>query len=254
MNEKPILFNGAMVRAILEGRKTQTRRVVKPQPSEFAGGVHPANLGEKTNRTKPYFDSYRNQRRSICNPLGMSEYWCWWTEDHRQGPDWIRCPYGTPGDLLWVRETWAVASDSAVWDSSWEGDSIVRLESYAMRPEDTPYERYYVVYRADDYEICDDEAWRRSIHMPRWASRITLRVNNVRVERVQGIGEQDAFSEGIGNYMLSDKWRGVPAGYRANLPDPVMVFSHLWDSINAKRGFSWDSNPWVWVVEFEMVN
>jgi hypothetical protein len=208
MTERPIIFSGPMVRAILDGRKTQTRRVVKPQPEDFGGfgpprWWNPAYLG------------------GASRPENEEEY-------RRVAIE--RCPYGVPGDWLFVRE------------SGWE------------RPERTPqmvregadtWARYY--YDADglsEQDAADLKAWgfkrRPSIHMPRWASRLTLDVVSVRVERLQEIGEGDAIAEGVDDekaqyYSLA---RGYSAAYR-----------DLWDSINAKRA-PWESSPWVWRIEF----
>lgn len=206
--ERPILFSGEMVRAILDGRKTQTRRVIKPQPTgskywtEFEGAFYPSNF------------------KAI--------------------PEMMRCPYGVPGDLLWVRETWIPTT---------KGE---RVADYRATSEGREYAT----------------PWKPSIHMPRWASRITLRVVNVRVERVQEISFDDAYAEGIAtdiwdqaavarNYAKKDAWFQM---WSSELPDYVDLddlyqasFRSLWDSINAARGYSWDANPWVWVVEFERV-
>lgn len=188
-NERPILFSGAMVRAILDGKKTQTRRVVKPQP--------PADW--------------------VPSP---------WPYD---GAAWSdrRCPYGAPGDRLWVRETWAPISPDEERRPIRECRIEYRADTSAARPggwdEDT-----------DDPEAA---RWRPSIHMPRWASRLTLEVTGVRVERVQDISEDDARAEGV--YPYAD--------------NPRRFFQELWNSINGARGYGWNSNPWVWVVEFRRV-
>lgn len=179
--EHPILFSTAMVKAILEGRKTQTRRVIKPQPQRVFNGI--LQEYRTSNRLDNWFD--------------------------------ITCRYGEAGDTLWVRETWQYVG------------------------EVTPVFRE-VIYKADDYPDCETP-WSPSIHMPRWASRITLEVLEVRAEHLQAITPEDVLCEGVGN----------PKRY-----DPSSViedFIFLWDSINAKRGYDWNSNPWVWVVEFRVV-
>ena len=180
MNEKPILFNGEMVRAILGGRKTQTRRVVKDQ------GRVPTVLQSDGNRLLP-----------------------------KHVPDWFTdyCPYGGHGDRLWVREThWRAEGEGT-------GGKVRFLQYKATSPDDPPL----------------GDRWRPSIHMPRWASRITLEVTGVRVERVQDISNEDVHAEGF-----------APWG------DKYLSFADLWDSINANRGYGWDANPWVWVVEFKV--
>jgi len=194
---RPILFSGEMVKAILDGRKTQTRRVIKPQP--------PYGIGLD-------FDP-------------EDEYAYYYTRGDVGELRTIRNPYGQPADLLWVREQWKATGLFA-----------------DMKPSKTSACGRFA-YRADSVTLERDVSilWRPSIHMPRWASRITLEVTAVRVERVGEISLEDAAAE------------GDPRPLSASENDSVTWFQHLWDSINAKRGYSWDSNPWVWVVEFKRV-
>ena len=192
---KPILFSGEMVRAILDGRKTQTRRVIKPQPS---AGV----------------------RRSVFVLSGLED---------GHGRE-LRCPYGRPGDTLWVRETWA--SHKYMDDT--------KPSEFTAGAQMLP-----VWYRADGVQSDERGKWRPSIFMPRWASRITLRVVDVRVEQVQDISEEDAVAEGV-TKNLPDGWICAES-HR-------MIFKRLWNSINGTRGYAWYTNPWVWVVEFEEVS
>lgn len=208
--ERPILFNGAMVRAILDGRKTVTRRVVKPQP-DF--------LGSMTDPTTPF------------KTLGAGL--------HGQ----IVCPYGKPGDRLWVRETWQgplIDDDEMRADSSW-WKNMSRYQNPA-----------HCAYRAsgDSCEFVDPDGdmqcrWKPSIHMPRWASRILLEVTDVRVERLQAITRSDIRAEGLQcpPELASDD---VSPNYRDWYP---AAFRELWNS----TGGDWDANPWVWVVEFKRV-
>ena len=201
MNEHPILFSGEMVQAILEGRKTQTRRVIRTVPNDFVPNPH-----------NPYDDGvWHFDHPDIMN-----------AEQDERVTIPIRCPYGVPGDLLWVREAWATPGNY---------DSIKPSELAASH-----FTRDQIVYRATEQYGDVYYRWRPSIFMPRWASRITLEVVSVRVERVQDISERDAYAEGI--------------GLDPTLPHPLQWFKELWDSINAKRGYPWQSNPWVWVVEF----
>ena len=188
MTAHPILFTGEMVRAILAGSKTQTRRIYKRR-----------FMGEWIN-----------------NPPGGLREKVLLTD----------CPYGVPGDLLWVRETWGA------WPYAGGG---VQLDSVRYRATDNPPEDLHNAWR-----------WRPSIHMPRELSRLTLRIINVRVERVQDISESDALEEGIEQINEAP----VPGhfDYRAR-----EKFSGLWDSINEKRGYSWESNPWVWVIDWDKV-
>lgn len=203
MKEHPILFSGAMVRAILVGRKTMTRRVMKPQPKGAPDNVRAIEV--------------------IAAEMLAGD--C--------------CPYGQPGDRLWVRETWRPAYDANLFCCvEYRADGTRRKPALGALTEDQGH-RF-----ADD---CPDDPdlnvkWRPSIFMPRWACRLVLEVTAVRVERLQDITEEDADAEGL----------------RCGMANPVSPFEYdwrghwisLWDSINAKRGFGWDVRPWVWVVSF----
>jgi hypothetical protein len=205
MKERPILFNAESVRGILEGRKTQTRRVIKPQPK--------AELGELEFCFGKWHFNYEKQR---------------WDEGDDMRPGmWIDGEilvnlYGVPGDQLWVRETWQSCPHCSA-----------------------------INYRASSKEPacrdCDNPLgnWKPSIHMFREYSRIQLEVVGVRVERVHSISEEDCFAEGITEEQAAEQWWDGP--------QPVAAFADLWDSINEKRGFGWDTNPWVWVVEFRVL-
>lgn len=204
MASRPILFSGPMVRAILGGRKTQTRRTLRGTPSL-------TGQPEQVDGQTPH----------ICGDSG----WHFRRGDGRC--EWhIACPYGQPGDKLWVRETWG-ARDI-------RGCSAPRIADI-----DTVNDR--VEYRADGMPD-DGRHWFPSIHMPRWASRLTLEVTAVRVERLQAITEEDAIAEGVDAVPVAD----VPRqGTLCRRDD----FAQLWDLINGKRA-PWSSNPWVWVVNF----
>ena len=239
--ERPILFNGEMVRAILDGRKTQTRRVIKPQPwMEYPRIIGP----------EEYHCSIEVNGMIEEGPLVYGVY----DEDGEWG---VKSPYGKPGDQLWVRETFFHADE----EYHYEHNGITMQAVAITAPEVT-------VYKADN-EYWDPEAlrecgmkWRPSIHMPRWASRIQLLIKDVRVERVQDIGIQDAISEGIAELTKDDvvkKYAVLDKGDYSSIPwsemalDPRIAFAGLWQDMNAKRGFGWDTNPWVWVVEFERI-
>lgn len=232
MAERPIIFSGPMVRAIIEGRKTQTRRVVRGMPAAPAADCHPSHVAR---HTTPYFDAYCGARKSPENPRGMSGSWCWWQVDDRQCLPTIRCPFGVPGDVLWVREKWQRGEDFEVSDAK-----------HGRHPE-----RWRVYYGANDNGF-SGRPWRPSIHMPRWASRIRLHVEAVRVQRVQEITEEEAIAEG----MVYFDGRNYEAGgwhpgdtRRGYWPDAQSAFSSQWDIDNKRH--PWASNPWVWVVEFE---
>jgi hypothetical protein len=145
------------------------------------------------------------------------------------------CPYGKPSDLLWVRETF--------------GPGLGDNHTPALG---------YVAYRADgEYpaRLKDTHVWRPSIFMPRWASRITLCITEVRVERLQDISEEDAIAEGItGPHDVGYPAFRVPGDSKPRYSSAKSAFTDLWDSINADRGYGWDVNPWVWAISFERVS
>lgn len=196
VRERPLLVSAEMVRAILDGRKTQTRRVVRNQSRAL-------HLGMET----PEF------RASVIR----------------------RCPYGQPGDRLWVRETWIIGHDDG--NGGW---SVLRPTGHSNREG-------RVFYRASFDEPDPNKGgrmlWRPSIHMPRWASRITLEVTGVRVERLQELSELDAVAEGLDPVHPGEhKWQTTPFARTR--------YAELWDSLNEKRGYGWETNPWIWVIEF----
>ena len=220
MKEYPILFNGEMVRAILDGRKTQTRRVVKHPTIEHVVRVN-------SYRGKTEFDLIMD------NEIGTI----------------VSCPYGVPGDLLWVRETWQGLVSVYDEDLPWSHVAVMH-----KRRENV----VEIGYKADYPNPIDDGGWAvwvPSIHMPRWASRITLRVTDVRVERVQEISHDDATAEGLTQWTHESSGTIHYGITHADVweKDPRQTFQRLWDSINAARGHGWDVNPWVWVVSFERV-
>jgi hypothetical protein len=200
MKEHPILFSGPMVRAILDGRKTMTRRAVKPQPR----GDWSAQCFSDTNNDGKIWKWFSNPLNSVS--LAML--------------DWFPCPYGQPEDWVWVRETFAAP----------------------FQHLDGPEGRT-VFYRADG-EKQDDGNWSPSIFMPRWASRITLEITGVRVERLWEISECDCDAEGV-TLPPSELYPYINRSYK--LKDQ---FRALWESINGKK-YPWKSNPWVWVIEFK---
>jgi hypothetical protein len=239
MKERPILFSGEMVRAILEGRKTVTRRVVKDGPSFDAVGRWGYTVHSTDRKSKDTWNYSVTDR-------GGHKY----TERGRESVAWQgKCPYGQPRDRMWVRESFALS----VCDPD-----VTELNTLEPRHWDEP------IYKADGHpgnEWMDPEnnpipiPWRPSIHMPRWASRITLEVTGVRVERVQDITEDGAKAEGItGPHDVGYAAYHCPGDSKARYSRASAAFEDLWDSINAKRGFGWDKNPWVWVVEFKRID
>lgn len=271
MKERPILFNGEMVRAILEGRKTQTRRIIK--------------------------GNFNHMR--WC-PIQKSNRYDGWEDEHGNP---YPCPFGVPGDRLWVRETWRIYGwhEGEPFNLQYKADGSVLSEpsnseyydedKYTQLGIDSGDDCERAGIEPDNYGVYHFEEgtdlptrWRPSIHMPRWASRITLEITGVRVERLHKISEEDARAEGIdylfnqedcetvvgivgtkpedhgyknylwhgdyGNYGMgnkqSDSWPYQFSGYK----DAVGSFSSLWEKIHAKLGYPWASNPWVWVIEF----
>jgi len=225
MKERPILFSGPMVRAILDDNKTQTRRVVKPQPAS------PGAL-------------YREPDGSLMKDLRGRAFYTWPSghpdADGRHPEYAAHCPYGVPGDRLWVRETWEGVFRHDIGDCSYAVSSGGTPAN--MRTQDRCL---YLFYKADELVHGEPYAgrWMPSIHMPRWASRLTLEVVDVRVERVHDISPDDALAEGV----VETEW------FAGDEASALGVFRSLWDSINAARGFGWDCNPWVWVVTFKRV-
>jgi hypothetical protein len=221
MKERPILFSAEMVRAILEDRKGQTRRVIKPQPLKWCTRFELA----------PY-----KEGNFIVGEIGD---WLQMTDDANSIRGLGRCPYGIPGDRLWVRETWALQK---FMDDQLSEDGIT--------PGAIDDQGYHIGYFADGsgiYEGANIGRKRPSIFMPRWASRINLLIKDIRVERVQEIGYLDCIAEGI------EQWEGSRPGHKKSVWQLRSDYWRLWDSINAKRGYGWDVNPLVWVIEFEVM-
>lgn len=250
MTDRPILFNGAMVRTILDGNKTQTRRVLKPQPPEPPAAQTAPNGTAK--HPAPYLDAYCGELRTERNPRGMSRNWHWWQVDDRPGVCVTRAPCA-PGDRLWVRETChAEELPDGLDGVRFSADNLFVPIQNTVEESDK-WGALYHYRHAPEGRIGHTVP---SIHMPRWASRLTLTVTDVRVEKVQDISEADARAEGIEAYAGIDpecsgyRWYGNDAKASHWLP-PVNSFRTLWDSINGKGGFSWDANPWVVAITFE---
>ena len=178
MKERPIIFSGESVRAILEDRKSMTRRIVK---------------------------------------------------------DSKKCPYGKVGDKLWVKETWA------------DFICISSTEKSKGKGEKNPF--YKADYGKNDFEYNIKKCWKSPYFMPRWASRILLEITGIRVERLQEISENDAKAEGVisNEERFKIKSQSIVNKYR-------WQYRELWDSLNKKRGYGWDTNPYVWVLTFKQLN
>jgi len=245
MKERPILFSGAMVRALLAAEKTQTRRVAKPTrryPFEFIGS------GDQ---------SGPDWNDPSCWGFMSEDGDAWLLKDGTIESDLhqIPCPYGQPGDRLWVRETWGVVSNSYDEDGNscdWVPDRPATAINEMRFGQG--YYSGHAIYAADcSFEWSGDDdgggeprsAWHPSIHMPRAASRILLEIVSVRVERLNDISEQDAIAEGA---MF---WAQEQETQIKDTSDARHAFMNLWQSINGPS--SWDANPFVWAVEFKRV-
>ncbi|HDY86590.1 MAG TPA: hypothetical protein ENH82_00570 [bacterium] len=203
MKERPILFSGEMVRAILDRRKTQTCRVIKGIDGVWK------SIEENHSEVEP-------NKAFIQNQYG----------DYSDMP----CPYGKPGDRLWMRERFLLST----------GEFAPTLEEEMSKK---PIPMYYA---DDNPRYRDKDKWKPSIHMPRWASRILLEIVDIRVERLQDIGMKDIIAEGIDGEHRK--------GRMASIEQLRSRFRNLWDSINKKRGYGWAANPWVWKISFKVLD
>lgn len=227
MKERPILFSAPMVRALLAGTKTQTRQVVRKQ---FADDASVAEVSATT-----------PEGWQVCGHSGL-----WWDDGGACVDDAVRCPYGIPGDQLWVRETFA------------------KIDGQTQPWIETDYRATYTHGDRLGDTLGIKKRWTPAIHMPREASRISLEIISVRVERLQDISEADALAEGCapGDEMengLIDPGTGrVTATYTDKADTAVESYCNLWERIHEVRpgdhgDVGWDDNPWVWVVEFRRV-
>jgi hypothetical protein len=212
MTERPIPFRDWEVRAILRGDKTQTRRKMKVQPQGHYWETLPG---------------YKLKHTEAVLAHGKVAVMFRHTIPQNPSPDfenaWISCPYGKPGDLLWVREAWRAWSQYDDWPPSRLPPGVdVQYIADASAPWASRY--------------------RHARFMPRWASRITLRITDVRVERLQDISEDDARAEG---------WPGPFTETGFPIASPLAWFANVWTSINGPG--AWEANPWVWAISFERV-
>ncbi len=215
MRERPILFNGAMVRAILAGQKVQTRRAVKW--NKVASGLNLRFTGLNAQRYPKGWVLESDSRTS-------SEWRCQPTP----------CPFGQPGDRLWVRETWMDLTGTGIEHRDLATGKRTRYAYGAESPKGSASDE-----ARKDYGL----RWRPSIHMPRDACRLVLEITAVRIERLQAITEADAIAEGAPAKAETSELR-----WQHYVPH-AQGFIDLWNS----TGGDWDSNPWVWVIEFKRV-
>ncbi|HGG04710.1 MAG TPA: hypothetical protein ENK28_04575 [Aliiroseovarius sp.] len=236
MTDHPILFSAPMVQALLEGRKTQTRRVLKGVPSWAED-----QLGT-----------------SCFTPPGHIEFRGMSPEGY--GLKFVKLPYAI-GDRLWVREAWNAFGFSQDGDDAWPWPTIPTLKEI-QEIEDLGHRVSppQIVYKESDRarKWFGDQKWRPSIHMPRWASRITQIVTDVRAERLQDITDEDAKAEGV--TLDRHTYQAPPAapwfvpGTDVIGASPRAAYAAFWDSLNGKKpGKSWDDNPWVVATEFDVV-
>ncbi|HHQ5760433.1 TPA: hypothetical protein ACSRHF_000910 [Klebsiella variicola subsp. variicola] len=229
MTERGMIFNAEMVRAILAGRKTQTRRIMNVQPeSNQFGLLHITSSTKRSDIGKYHWAESNATGNHVRSKL-------------------FSCPFGAVGDRIWVRETF----QGPLFDYD-------LMDSYCKDP--TPFEKpAFCVYKADgvpapEFYDADDElhcCWRPSIHMPRWASRILLEITDVRVERLNAISEEDARAEGIIDGGCLNCGEPEPCGCANQEPDATDAFAYLWQSIYGQE--NWNANPWVWVIEFKRI-
>jgi hypothetical protein len=200
--ERPILFSTPMVQAILQGRKTQTRRIVKPQPTVNNG-------------------TWRLETKALTQSVNIPP------DQWHKLPFGLISPYGEIGDALWVRETWAPAFGDYAYKADYSDFTLSKPQNKGL--------------------------WKPSIHMPKAAARIWLRITDVRVERLQDISDADAIAEGI--ELVDQVGQQVYKrydGYNTVTSQPAVSYWSLWEAIHGEE--SWQENPWVWVLSFEVVS
>ncbi|EMM7212589.1 hypothetical protein WJH64_000694 [Klebsiella pneumoniae] len=244
MKERGMIFNSEMVRAILDGRKTQTRRIMKVQPESNQLGLLLITDSTKHSDIGKYH----------------------WAESNATGnhvrSKLFSSPFGAVGERIWVRETWATLGNEEGCYVDWEdnlckGDERSAARIYRASCEQRPGDYGLWSIPDDAYwkphtkEHKFEGAWRPLIHMPRWASRILLEITDVRVERLNAISEEDARAEGIIDGGCLNCGEPEPCGCANPEPDATDAFAYLWQSIYGQD--NWNANPWVWVIEFKRV-
>lgn len=231
MKERGMIFNAEMVTAILSGRKTQTRRPIKWKQTRFT------EIGEREDGSN----------------------WPWSEDTEKVCDYWHPCPFGAVGDRIWVRETWGVVSHELDDDGRiqpWTPDRPATV--IHEMPFGNGYYSGHAIYGADgEFTWGDDDGyedgrscWKPAIHMPRAACRILLEITSVRVERLNNISEEDAAAEGVGQ-LRGGFWKHYQPGWTQHQISARGSFVTLWKSIYGEE--NWQSNPWVWVIEFKRI-
>lgn len=223
MKAVPMIFNTEMVQALLDGRKTVTRRPMKKQPEDSGDGFDwwPSDYHQSMLRVSNIESVECNNKRQFLKDC-ISE----------------ASPFGSIGDLIYVRETFATLGHHDYQEVSPRDRSEIHEVRFKASERDA-------VANCSDWEVRGYH-WRPSIHMPRWASRLTLKVSDVRIERIQEINDEQAIDEGISRHPSLPAWLS-PAGYHTT---PIYAYEELWNSIYG----NWNNNPYVWVIEFEVIH
>ncbi|EIX9791183.1 hypothetical protein ML243_003150 [Klebsiella pneumoniae] len=232
MTERGMIFNGEMVRAILDGRKTQTRRIMKIQPEHSGLGL----------------------RRVIDSKNGSDDDKYFWSSSDACGlkarSKLFTCPFGAVGDRIWVRETFSCIGNE-------DGHPVDAKGNLCTREEAQRIYRASAIQKPNNYGLWSspdgfdfEGAWTPSIHMPRWASRILLEITEVRVERLREISQADAEAEGVGK-LKKGFWKNYQPGWTEFQLTARGSFATLWKSIYGDE--SWYADPWVWVIEFKRI-
>lgn len=243
MRERPILFNADMVRAVLDGRKAQTRRIIQSPAKNMQASGH-----KVIEYREPGDKWYGEHVFSMRNQSGT---WCDYTKEQFLA----KCPFGAVGDRLWVRETWSDVNLEGASAVAYRADETLRClnnDNNDGDEDDPRLEKYSFANWYPDLISGTEGIWRPSIHMPRWVSRITLEITGVRVERLQDISEQDAAAEGVppAGGLLPD-YPGTYLTPKGDFATAEVAFQRLWQSIYGDD--NWQANPWVWVIEFKRV-
>ena len=230
MKERGMIFNAEMVRAILDGRKTQTRRIMKVQPSE---GFTPMNMSLEPDYKARWYTPGIVDKDGYLQPASKEVFG---VSNENEG---YSCPFGAVGDRIWVRETSGLQV---------RRDALGGTGEFRVYRASNPDAIRFTTASGKDYPI----KWTPSIHMPRWASRITLEITDVRVERLNDISEGGATAEGVppAGSLLPD-YPGTFLTPKGDFATAKVAFQRLWESIYGEE--NWQDNPWVWVIEFKRV-